>query len=102
MAWLWMGDISARFPSLSLLLPLFLSILQPSCANEARVLRSSCRFSGQKMKRDDGKKEKKRLSENEREREKEIECPFLAWFLLSAQFSRPVVLLDFPPGSGQG
>lgn len=44
------------------------------------------------MKKNSGKKEK-RLSKAERERE----CQFLARVLLSAQFSRPVVLLDFPP-----
>lgn len=46
------------------------------------------------MKKNSGKKEK-RLSKTETERERE--CQFLARVLLSAQFSRPVVLLDFPP-----
>lgn len=47
------------------------------------------------MKKNGGKKKEKRLSKTEAERERE--CQFLAWVLLSAQFSRPVVLLDFPP-----
>lgn len=72
---------------LTLHLPPFLPILQPSCANEVCVLRFSCCFSGQKMKRNDVKK-RKEMVKWEKERKK-VSVSFWQGFCCLLSFHGP-------------
>lgn len=98
MAWQWMGDISIHFSS-----PSFSSFSSPysdPAVPTTLVLAALFLLLANKRK---GKVEKRRRRRRrsglcESEVEKVSECHFLARVLLSARFSRPTVLLDFPSG----